>query len=92
MALPKALKRETREITLSDGQKMTVKALTRSEVLGLGAYGGDPIAGEIKVLAIIGDCSDDEAADWYSGAPFKDVQLIMDTVNDLAGLGETPKE
>lgn len=83
MTLPAVdLPRET--VTLSGGQTVEVRGLTRGEVMRMQGLGDET---EIHVLALGTDTDLDEARAWHKQAPSATVEAIANAVMRLSGLG-----
>lgn len=89
MGLPKvALPTDIIEVA---GEKVEVRGLSRSEVLKLSEYNGDPDAAENYILAIGANVSIEEATDWRNSVPADVVSPILERIVQLSGLDELGK-
>lgn len=83
MALPPvSLPRE--DVILTGGQVVSVRGLSRAEVLRMQGLGD---AVELHLVAVGTDTPLEDAASWYEGAPSKDAEDIAAAVMRLSAMG-----
>ena len=95
MGLPGRGKAKRGEVvTLPDGRKVTVRGLTRREVVAISDIPPGPDRNhqvEIHLLAYGTDTPVDEAAAWYEDEDNATVDPLVKAINARSGLGDTGK-
>ena len=99
MALPKKSKCPTREVDV-DGEKITVRGLTRSEQHSLAPLAdavtseapGALVALDAAVLAYGCSVTREEAAVWLQDGSAAAATALLDTIGELSGMGEGSKK
>lgn len=76
-----------------DGEKVSVKGLTRAETVRIGQLANSaPEYVDTVVIALGCDVTEAEAEEWLKTAALQDTQRLVEAVLELSGLGdETPK-
>lgn len=68
------------------GQTVTVRALTRGQVIALGGLEDDVPEAEARMLAYATGTSIKEAKAWYASAPHWAVQPLIEKIAELSGV------
>lgn len=68
--------------------KVEFRALSRSEVMALAAFEGDPNGGETHVLACGAEVSVEEAQEWRAATSPETVGILVDAILELSKLTE----
>lgn len=90
MALPQGGV-QRKKVTLSSGEDVLIRSLTRAEVGRLMEIEDNQILWEETALAIVLDVSVAEVAEWSKDTPGGDVLRLSNAVMELSGLGDTGK-
>lgn len=81
-----------RQITIAGVGDITIRALSRQEMLDLGAdKGQSPMVFERRELALAlvdPKLTVDEVAEWQQTSPVGEIQEVMQAINELSGIGE----
>lgn len=73
---------------MPDGTELTLRGLTRSEVLAVQNLGDDPSDFEVHLLSCATDTPREDARIWYEGAPSDLVGRMVMAISALSGIGE----
>lgn len=87
MALPK-VSLPTKEVELSNGTKVTLRGLKRSECLPFINQELDEDKAQALILAAVFEVSEEAATEWMNEAPVIDVATITQAVLTLSGIKE----
>lgn len=77
------------DVDLGGGLVVTVRGLTRGEVVTAQKAGEDGMDGMILCLGMVEpSMTPADVKEWLETAPAGDPQAVMDAIRDLSGLGE----
>jgi hypothetical protein len=84
-----------REVTLDGVGVVLVRGLSRTEAMTIGKFADDPDAGEVWMLTrgvVDPALSEEDVRAWRDAAPPAEVDLVLQAIADLSGLGESVRE
>lgn len=85
MSLPK-IALPTRELDI-EGQPLTVRGLSRAEAHSMRGFGDDLVGAEAYVISTCCGVTTVDAAAWIADSPTHVVNLVLESVFELSGLG-----